>query len=109
MKKSIVKAIMSIETEKPKELRRMLDHHMEYLIDFDEHRDTITSVADVMSYETESDNYRAKLEILSYIINDILATEPSDEELDDDEDMIDLYEEIHNLKESLVDNGINKR
>lgn len=103
---SIVKAIMSMETRNPEELRRMLDHHMEYLIDFDEHYDTITSVADVMSYEVEGEDAETKLEILSSIVNDILATEPSDDNLDNDEDKIDVYAEIHNLKESLTKIGI---
>lgn len=50
--------------------------------------------------------YKQKLGRLSRDVNDMLGpSEPSDEELDYDEDYINLYHDIHNLKESLAKLG----
>lgn len=106
MANQIVKAFMTIETGNPEELQRMLDHHMEYLIDFDEHYDTVKSISNVMSYDAAERHDRTKLQILSAVINDILSDEPSDADLDHDDDAISLYGGIHNLKESLARMGM---
>lgn len=114
-----LRVIMNIAcpTKQVEELQRILDHHMEYLIDFDENKDLITSVSNVCSYDidTEKQNLQ-KLQIISILIDDILATEPSilvddilatepdDEALENNQSMIDLYAKIHNLKETLNNN-----
>ena len=38
-------------------------------------------------------------------LNKILKDEPSDEELEYDEELLELYAEVHNLDESMKDNG----
>lgn len=47
------------------------------------------------------DQNHQKLNALSKLIDDILTTEPDDEALNNDQKMIDVYAEIHNLKEAL--------
>lgn len=93
---------MSIKTGNPEELRRMLENQIEYLIDFDEHYDTVKSVSGVISYDTADRYDKSKLRILSSVINDILSEEPSDAELDYDDDAVSLYGSIRSLKDSLA-------
>ena len=105
-KTTIITAMMSFETTQPEELQRCLDHHMEYLIDFDENADIINSVEGVISYDINNKYDKNKLQMIANILADIFANEPSDEELDNDDNKIALYDELHNLKEALADNGI---
>ena len=58
------------------------------------------------SYDTESKHDAEKLAMLAIIVNDIIGeNEPSDEDLDNDDTAIELYDNIHNLKLSLEDMG----
>ena len=48
---------------------------------------------------------RDKLRIIKTLLDEILMTEPSDEELDYDDAAIDMYADLHNLKESMEQLG----
>lgn len=101
-----LRAQMCFVTTKPEELERILDHHMEYLIDMDDNRDLIQTVHSVKSYDVKSKHDVPKLQMLAALLSDIIGeTEPTDEELDDDDDAIALYDELHNLKEALKNCG----
>lgn len=101
-----IKAFMTFEAHNEDELNRILDHHMEYMIDFDDMSDIIESVHNVKSYSPEDKHDVSKLSILAEIVSDILETEPSDEDLDNDDDAIEVYANLHNLKESLQQIGL---
>lgn len=103
---AIIRTQMSIESNDPDELRRILDHHIEYLVDMDTNRDIVTSIANVQAYNLDDKNNDSKLSMLSEILSDILITEPSDDDLNDDGNLIDLYAELHNLKISLENVGL---
>lgn len=103
---AIIRTQMSIESNDPDELRRILDHHIEYLVDMDANKEIVTSIANVQAYDTEDKNNVSKLSMLGEILSDILITEPSDDDLNDDNDLIDLYAELHNLKTSLENVGL---
>lgn len=94
-----IRAIMTIETTDPEEIERLLNHHIDYLIDMDDNQD-IESISDVITYDIESKSNKDKLKILAAIISDVLETKPADDELND-KSTKDLYANIHNLKESL--------
>ena len=97
---------MSIESNNPDELRHILDHHIEYLVDMDANKEIVTSIANVQAYDLDDKNNDSKLSMLSEILSDILITEPSDDDLNNDDDLIDLYAELHNLKTSLENVGL---
>lgn len=71
-----VKAIMTLDTSNVDELRRILDHHIDYLIDMDDNRDIIENVSGVLSYEVsaEHDNISNKLKVLASVLADCLHT-----------------------------------
>lgn len=94
-----IRAIMTIETTDPEEIERLLNYHIDYLIDMDDNQD-IESISDVITYDIESKSNKDKLKILAAIISDVLETKPADDELND-KSTKDLYANIHNLKESL--------
>lgn len=93
-----VKVQMCIESPNPDELRRIIDHHMDYLIDMDDSRDIITSVHSAMSYIVGTKHDAPRLRMLSSILEDI--TDVSIDEMTDD-DEIELYQAIENLKTAL--------
>lgn len=99
---SLIKAFMAIETdtENVEELRCTLRHHVDYLIDMNNNPD-IKSVANVISYNTDSKYDRGKLQMLSAIIEDILDSNPSASDYDDDEEASALYHAIHKLASAL--------
>lgn len=94
-----LQVLLTMESENPEELKRILDHHMEYLMDFENNKDVVTSIHHVMSYE-ETD-IRKKLQVLRAVIQDCLTQEPDDDTLENDPSLLDVYDEIHNLKETL--------
>lgn len=99
---SLIKAYMSIETDSKnvEELRRILDHHVDYLIDMDNNPD-IESIADVISYDSDSKYDRGKLQMLSAIIEDILDSNPSASDYDDEDEASELYHAIRKLASAL--------
>ena len=101
-----LKAFMTFDVKNEEEMKRYLDHHMEYLIDFDSVSDITTGVHGVIAYNPESKHDGTKLQIVAELISDILDTEPSDEELDYDDKAIAMYAELHNLKEAMSDMGL---
>lgn len=103
---AIIRTQMSIESNDPDELRRILDHHIEYLVDMDANKEIVTSIANVQAYDIDGKNNDSKLSMLSTILSDILITEPSDDDLNDDDNLIDLYAELHNLKITLENVGL---
>ena len=103
---AIIRTQMSIESNDPDELRRILDHHIEYLVDMDANKEIVTSLANVQAYDIDGKNNDSKLSMLSAILSDILITEPSDDDLNDDDNLIDLYAELHNLKTALENVGL---
>lgn len=48
---------------------------------------------------------REKLLTLKDLLTDLLMNEPSDEDLDYDDDAIAIYEELHNLKDAMENYG----
>lgn len=98
----IVKVFMNIESPDPIELRRILDHHADYIIDCDDNADVITSISGVETYADKDKDDRTKLRILASIIDDIIGeNKPSHEDLNYDDDAIQVYDDIKNLQESL--------
>lgn len=107
MESTTIRATICFETKNPEELKRILDHHMEYLIDFNENKDLISSVHGVESYDVNSKCDKNKLQMIARVLEDVLGeNEPSDEDLDNDNDKIAVYEELHNLKEALKNIGL---
>lgn len=104
---SQLKVSMTFETDNPEQLASILSHHADYLIDFDNNHDIVSSVENVQSYEIGTKHDGTKLSMLSDIIEDILpdgkVPEPSD--LNEDDDMIALYDCIHALQKQLSENG----
>ena len=101
-----IRAFMTFEAVDKDELNRILDHHMEYMIDFDDMSEVIESVHGVQSYSPNDKHDTTKLQIMAEILSDILESEPSDEDLDNDDDAIELYANLHNLKEAMQKMGI---
>lgn len=101
-----IRAFMTFEAVDEDELNRILDHHMEYMIDFDDMSEVIESVHGVQSYSPNDKHDTTKLQIMAEILSDILESEPSDEDLDNDDDAIELYANLHNLKEAMQKMGI---
>ena len=104
MKKSYIRTTMTIETTNKEELQRILDHHIDYLIDMEVNSD-IQSVEGVVSYDVDSTYDAPKLKMLASIVSDILYKNPSDDDLDNDDDAIELYNNIQKLAESLENMG----
>ena len=104
---NIVKAQMNIETNDVDELRRILDHHIDYIINMDDCSDIISSIANVQSYDITDKRDATKLSMLASLLEDILGeNEPSDEDLDIDDNAIELYDNLYNIKTSLQAMGI---
>lgn len=98
----IVKVFMNLESPDPTELQRILDHHADYVIDFDNNTDVVTSVSGVETYIENDKDDRTKLRILASIIDDIIGEgKPSPEDLDHDDDAIQVYDDIESLRQSL--------
>lgn len=99
-----VKVHVSMDIDCPakneEKLRRYLDHHIEYLVDLDNNMDVIKSIYNVKAYTDKKNDDSIKLMLLRSLIDDVLKTEPSDEELENKDDVLELYEEIHNLKQT---------
>lgn len=76
---------------------------------FKEIYNTITSYGDVKNniimYDTDYKHDKPKLRILSEVVSDILANEPSDADLNHNQTAIDLYDRIHELKDALEEMG----
>jgi hypothetical protein len=71
---------------------------------------TLTTFGDkihiIGSYDDNEKCDRNKIACIASIINDVLdKSEPSDEELDYDDDAIALYDELHNTKQALEQCG----
>ena len=96
--KGKVKALVALTTEELAEFQKRLD------------KDAGSSIAGgsriISTYDTEDRNDRGRLMTVTEVIRDMLKNEPSDEELDYDDDKIKLYEDLHNLKEDLEDFGM---
>lgn len=103
-KLTTVIANMAIEcpTERLGDLRRDLDHHVDYIIDMDSNRSRINTVYGVLSYVPgKPDHNGIKLSILADLVRDILMTEPDDDSLQDSPELLEVYAELHNLKTAL--------
>ena len=104
-----IRAMMTIESDDTEELTRILDHHVDYLIDVDDNRDIVKSISGVMSYDPSSEYDTAKICMLSQIVDDILGSGvPTDEELDFDNDKIAFYSTMQTLRNNLYSLGIDK-
>lgn len=104
---SQLKVLMTLESNNGAELASILGHHADYVIDFDNNRDILTSVEGVQSYIIGDKTDRTKLNMLSEIIDDILpdGKAPSISELDDNDMVYDMYKAIELLKSRLEQNG----
>lgn len=102
-----LKVSMSLETSNPEKLASILSHHADYVIDFDDNKDILTSVENVQSYEIGQKNDRNKINMIADILQDILpdGKAPSYEDLDSDDDAYELYTALENLSNALEDNG----
>lgn len=99
---SEVRMMAVFESNNPDRLRSIIGHHMEYLVDFEDNRDIVTSVRGAKSYCIDDKDDGTKLTMVANLISDILGDkEPSDEELDNDDDAIEMYACLHNLKEAM--------
>lgn len=94
-----VRAFMTFDTVNENKLKRILDHHMEYLVDFDSVSDITTGVHGVIAYNPD-DKYgiRDKLKIIKEIVADILDTESINEELDNNDA---IYNTLRELRKKL--------
>lgn len=104
-----IRTMMTIESDDTEELTRILDHHVDYLIDMDDNRDIVKSISDVMSYSPSSGYDTAKIRMLSRIVNDILRDGvPTNKELDFDDNKIAFYATMQTLRNNLCSLGIDK-
>ena len=97
---------MRLEAIDVEEMKRIVDHHLEYIIDFDNSTDLIKSVSGAKSYT--DDEHDEKLRVLRQVIDDIRLNEPDDDDLDtiqEGHELTDLYTEIANLDQALKDAG----
>ena len=97
---------MRFEAIDVEEMKRIVDHHLEYIIDFDNSTDLIKSVSGAKSYT--DDEHDEKLRVLRQVIDDIRLNEPDDDDLDtiqEGHELTDLYAEIANLDQALKDAG----
>lgn len=103
--KETYRALLTLSTEKPyEELEKCLNHHLEYLIDFDNNDGLCTEATTDAFYNlnaSDKNTQMRRLAMLSAILSDILSHEPSDEEIGDNEQLMNVYSEIHNLNSSL--------
>lgn len=98
---SIVKLYAEIESNNPEELRRILSHHADYLIDFDNNADVISSISGVETYE-ENYNEDDILKVLSKIIHDITDKGvPSHEENGYNNRKTFMYEDLTHIASAL--------
>lgn len=104
---SEVRITALLETDSPDKLRSVLNHHIDYLVDFDNNRDILTSARNVKSYCTDDRQDTAKLAMLADILGDILKDGmPSEKDLDNDWDIIEMYAAMESLKNAMADCGI---
>lgn len=67
----------------------------------------ISKPSNAIEYDPDDTCHKNKIRVLAEIIKDLTNdTEPDDEELDYDDDYIELYDNIHNLKQSLETLGL---
>ena len=94
-----------IDTTRPDDVIKTVEVYMNYLVSVD--RDNMmTNAHSCEAYDINSKHDKPKLRMLANILSDILGeTEPTDDELDGDDDAIALYDELHNLKEALQNCG----
>lgn len=101
-----VKVFISLKSPNSAELKRVLDYNAERIIAIDSNTDIITSVSSVDAYADNDKDDRTKLQLLSSIIDDIMAHgKPSEEDLDYDDDAMLVYDNIEELRESLENMG----
>ena len=97
---------MRLEAIDVEEMKRNVDHHLEYIIDFDNSTDLIKSVSGAKSYT--DDEHDEKLRVLRQVIDDIRLNEPDDDDLDtiqEGHELTDVYAKIANLDQALKDAG----
>lgn len=82
------------------EIKRVVDHHLDYIVGDPSVDGYFSSVFDANAYETE--HYDEKqFAVLRSVINDIMASEPDD--IDEYSTLGQFYADIHNLNQTLSD------
>lgn len=69
---SIVRVYAEMESNDPLKLQAILSHHADYIIDFENNNDIVTSISNVMTY-TENTGNEQKIKMLATIMRDIVA------------------------------------
>ena len=101
------KAVITFGTKDPEFLETALGHHLDYLIDFADAGDGCTSAGDTTFYDMDSKHDAPKLSALASILFDIMGeNEPTEEDLNEDWNAIELYDNLRKVKESLVKMGL---
>ncbi len=101
-KEHTYRAMLLMNTRDTEEFEKCLNHHLDYLIDFDNAGDLCTSAGETITYDIDTLNDIKKLEMLSAVLHDILGrNKPSDEDLSYDDNFIELYDNLNNVKASL--------
>ena len=68
----IVRVYAEMESNDPLKLQAILSHHADYIIDFENNNDIVTSISNVMTY-TENTGNEQKIKMLTTIMRDIVA------------------------------------
>lgn len=98
----VVYVYMRMESAEHENLMRILNHHIDYLIDVEDDS-LVCSIYGVESFVADEKEEKRKLWLLKNVIDDLLELEPSDEEIENDQELMDCYADMHNLRESLQD------
>lgn len=102
----MTKALITFDTVDEEEFHKILKHHIDYMIDFDDMSDVISSAHDITFYDTDERRDTKKLQMISSILDDILNVEPTAKDLDYDDDAMSLYEQLKSLKATLDNMGL---
>lgn len=97
---SIVRIYAEMESNDPLKLQAILSHHADYIIDFENNNDIVTSISNVMTY-TENTGNEQKIKMLATIMRDIVACKiVSNEDLSPDKK--EIYDDIEKMSNKLT-------
>lgn len=82
------------------EIKRVVDHHLDYIVGDSSYDGYFSSVFQANAYDTECYDEK-QFAVLRSVINDIMATEPYD--IDEYSTLGQFYADIHNLNQTLSD------
>ena len=82
------------------EIKRVVDHHLDYIVGDPSYDGFFSSVFQANAYDTECYDEK-QFAVLRSVINDIMATELED--IEEESTLGQFYADIHNLNQTLSD------